>query len=71
MIVLGPPTTCIETTSYLANELLSTTPIICGQPNFFQEMTWTHNMRNTPFINICVIGDRHKKGKTIITSQFV
>jgi len=68
MIVSRPPTTCTETISFLANELLSITPIICGQPNFFQEMTWTHNMRNIPIINICVIGDIQQKGKTIITS---
>ncbi len=39
MIVSRPPTTCTETTSFLTNELLSVTPTICGQPNFFQEMT--------------------------------
>ncbi len=71
MIVSRPLTTCTQTTSFLANELLSIALIICGQPNFFQEMTWTHNMKNVPIINICVIEDRQQKGKTIITSQFV
>jgi hypothetical protein len=71
MIISRPLTTCIETTSFLANELLLIALIICGQPIFFQEMTWTHNMKNAPIINICVIGDRQQKGKTIITSQFV
>jgi hypothetical protein len=71
MIVLKPPTTCTETTSFLANELLSIALIICGQPFFLKEMTWTHNMRNVPIINICVIEDRQQKGKTIITSNFV
>jgi hypothetical protein len=25
---------------------------------FFQGMTWTHNMRNAPIINTCVIGNK-------------
>jgi hypothetical protein len=45
-----------------------TSPCTLCSTYFFQEMTWTHSMRNAPIINTCVIRDRQQKGKTRITS---
>jgi hypothetical protein len=63
MIVSGPHATCTETTSFLANELLSTAAVvICAQPIIFQRDDMnTHSMRNAPIIKTCVIRDRQQK----------